>query len=151
MIGSLSLQRSNKERCYPKSVWAIFWICCTSVFFLAPFTGKIINKVGLGSAFKFNFFSLYGMFAFSYGFLTYINNTEVFLALAYFLRITQGCFGTIVWSLVLSILLAWYSSKNTFIKLHLNCQLIKYTEFGIFTTFIYIVKYYRKIWYYCIK
>ena len=81
MIGSLFPQRATKKGATPSQFGPYFGSAALSVFFLAPFTGKIINKVGLGSAFKFNFFSLYGMFAFSYGFLTYINNTEVFLAL----------------------------------------------------------------------
>ena len=55
MIGSLFPQRATKKGATPSQFGPYFGSAALSVFFLAPFTGKIINNVGLGSAFKYNF------------------------------------------------------------------------------------------------
>ena len=67
--------------------------------------GKLVSKLGLGNIFKFGIF-LSSLCALGFGFLTYVDDTLMFLLLAYLLRLLEGIGGAALWTSMLALLLA---------------------------------------------
>ena len=83
----------------------VFGIIHLAIFFTSPIMGKLVAKLGLGNIFKFGIF-LSSLCALAFGFLTYVDNTLIFLLLAYLLRLLEGIGGAALWTLMLALLLA---------------------------------------------
>ena len=74
--------------------------------FLSLLIGKLVAKVGIGISFTCGWL-FYTLVSTSFAFLTFVDDTKVFLALAYILRIAQGVLNNVIWCSVLSLMLAW--------------------------------------------
>ena len=83
----------------------IFGIIHLALFITSPIVGNLVTKFGLGNIFKTGLV-LTCVSTLVFGFLTYINNTVMFLVGAYVLRIVEGVGGAALWTSMLSLLLA---------------------------------------------
>ena len=97
---------ATKKGATPNQFGPVFGITYLAQMCLAPIIGKIVANFGIGTPFKCSWI-IYSVNITSFAFLSYINNTSNFLAVAYFLRFNQGIHGNVLWSSVLSILILW--------------------------------------------
>ena len=91
----------------PSQFGPIFGIIHLALFFTSPLVGRLVDKFGLRNIF------ITGLVIIStssilFGFLKFITNTAVFLSLAYILRLLEGVGGAVLWTSMLSLLLARY-------------------------------------------
>ena len=84
----------------------IFGIIHLALFISSPVMGRCVGKYGLGCVFTSGLL-ISCVCGFLFGFLTFINNTQVFLITAYLLRMLEGVGGAALWTAMLSLLLAW--------------------------------------------
>ena len=89
----------------PSQFGPIFGIIHLALFFTSPLVGRLVNNFGLRNIF------ISGLLIIStssilFGLLMYITNTALFLTLAYILRLLEGVGGAILWTSMLSLLLA---------------------------------------------
>ena len=89
----------------------VFGIIHLAIFITSPIMGTMVSRLGLGKIFKCGLF-LSSSCSLMFGFLTYVNNTTVFLVLAYILRFLEGAGGAAIWTAMLALLLARYKDSS---------------------------------------
>ena len=85
----------------------VFGIIHLAIFIISPIMGTMVSRLGLGNIFKWGLF-LSSSCSLMFGFLTFVNNTTIFLVLAYVLRFLGGAGGAAIWTSMLALLLARY-------------------------------------------
>ena len=82
----------------------IFGIVHLAMFLVSPMMGRAVTKLGLGMVFRLGLV-MTAVAGLLFGFLTFINDTALFLSAAYFLRILEGLGGAALWTAMVSLLL----------------------------------------------
>ena len=89
----------------PSQFGPIFGIIHLALFIISPVMGKVVTRWGLARVFKTGLI-LISFTSVSFGLLTFVADSSLFLVLAYTLRIVEGIGGSALWTSMLALLLA---------------------------------------------
>ena len=89
----------------PSQFGPIFGIIHLALFIISPVMGKVVTRWGLARFFKTGLI-LISFTSVSFGLLTFVADSSLFLVLAYTLRIVEGIGGSALWTSMLALLLA---------------------------------------------
>ena len=89
----------------PSQFGPIFGIIHLALFIISPVMGKVVTRRGLARVFKTGLI-LISFTSVSFGLLTFVADSSLFLVLAYTLRIVEGIGGSALWTSMLALLLA---------------------------------------------
>ena len=89
----------------PSQFGPIFGIIHLALFIISPVMGKVVTRWGLARVFKTGLI-LISFTSVTFGLLTFVADSSLFLVLAYTLRIVEGIGGSALWTSMLALLLA---------------------------------------------